>query len=130
MPQTSWLSPSMLPCSALSFWFASGASLDDQATYVCEAENAFGKIQAEVKLTVTGHGLYSFSLVGCINEHLSCDFAETNWDLGHRPRFCGAISVMPRTPSCPGGNSFSTISYLDFLSYVLQESSPEMGVNP
>ncbi|XP_025060802.1 hemicentin-2 [Alligator sinensis] len=35
--------------------FMESASLDDQATYVCEAENAFGKIQAEVKLTVTGH---------------------------------------------------------------------------
>uniref|UniRef100_A0A8D2MDL8 Ig-like domain-containing protein n=1 Tax=Zonotrichia albicollis TaxID=44394 RepID=A0A8D2MDL8_ZONAL len=32
----------------------SSASLDDQATYICEAQNEFGKIQAEVKLTVTG----------------------------------------------------------------------------
>ncbi|XP_026716212.1 hemicentin-2 [Athene cunicularia] len=32
-----------------------GASLDDQAVYICEAQNEFGKIQAEVKLTVTGH---------------------------------------------------------------------------
>ncbi|XP_040387830.1 hemicentin-2 isoform X3 [Cygnus olor] len=31
-----------------------GASLDDQAIYVCEAQNDFGKIRAEVKLTVTG----------------------------------------------------------------------------
>ncbi|XP_051663785.1 hemicentin-2 [Manacus candei] len=31
------------------------ASLDDQAIYICEAQNEFGKIQAEVKLTVTGH---------------------------------------------------------------------------
>ncbi|XP_030317358.1 hemicentin-2 [Calypte anna] len=31
------------------------ASLDDQAVYICEAQNKFGKIQAEVKLTVTGH---------------------------------------------------------------------------
>ncbi|XP_061867610.1 hemicentin-2 [Colius striatus] len=30
------------------------ASLDDQAVYVCEAQNEFGKIHAEVKLTVTG----------------------------------------------------------------------------
>ncbi|TRZ13268.1 hypothetical protein HGM15179_013842 [Zosterops borbonicus] len=30
------------------------ASLDDQAIYICEAQNEFGKIQAEVKLTVTG----------------------------------------------------------------------------
>lgn len=34
-----------------------GASLDDQAVYICEAQNEFGKIEAEVKLTVTGHGL-------------------------------------------------------------------------
>ncbi|NXL95018.1 HMCN2 protein, partial [Alectura lathami] len=31
-----------------------GASLDDQAVYICEAQNEFGKIQEEVKLTVTG----------------------------------------------------------------------------
>ncbi|XP_062361457.1 hemicentin-2 [Cinclus cinclus] len=30
------------------------ASLDDQTIYICEAQNEFGKIQAEVKLTVTG----------------------------------------------------------------------------
>ncbi|XP_014111826.1 PREDICTED: hemicentin-2 [Pseudopodoces humilis] len=30
------------------------ASLDDQAIYICEAQNEFGKIHAEVKLTVTG----------------------------------------------------------------------------
>ncbi|XP_067398294.1 hemicentin-2 [Emydura macquarii macquarii] len=35
--------------------FMESASLDDQAIYVCEAQNVFGKIQAEVKLTVTGH---------------------------------------------------------------------------
>ncbi|XP_054077069.1 hemicentin-2 isoform X2 [Rissa tridactyla] len=31
------------------------ASLDDQAIYICEAQNEFGKIRAEVKLVVTGH---------------------------------------------------------------------------
>ncbi|XP_074017166.1 hemicentin-2 [Numenius arquata] len=31
------------------------ASLDDQAVYICKAQNEFGKIQAEVKLVVTGH---------------------------------------------------------------------------
>uniref|UniRef100_A0A8D0H9X7 Ig-like domain-containing protein n=1 Tax=Sphenodon punctatus TaxID=8508 RepID=A0A8D0H9X7_SPHPU len=30
-------------------------SLEDQGTYVCVAHNVFGKIQAEVELTVTGH---------------------------------------------------------------------------
>uniref|UniRef100_A0A7M4E7T3 Ig-like domain-containing protein n=1 Tax=Crocodylus porosus TaxID=8502 RepID=A0A7M4E7T3_CROPO len=46
--------PSSSP-SGLDRLFMESVSLDDQATYVCEAENAFGKIQAEVKLTVTGH---------------------------------------------------------------------------
>ncbi|KAM8995979.1 hemicentin-2 isoform 2-T2 [Ara ararauna] len=31
------------------------ASLGDQAIYICKAQNEFGKIQAEIKLTVTGH---------------------------------------------------------------------------
>ncbi|XP_030391159.1 hemicentin-2 isoform X3 [Gopherus evgoodei] len=35
--------------------FMESVSLDDQAVYVCEAQNVFGKIQAEAKLTVTGH---------------------------------------------------------------------------
>ncbi|KAM6117600.1 hemicentin-2 [Phoenicopterus ruber ruber] len=30
-------------------------SLDEEAVYICEAQNEFGKIQAEVKLAVTGH---------------------------------------------------------------------------
>ncbi|XP_062447296.1 hemicentin-2 [Rhea pennata] len=34
--------------------FIESASLDDQAVYICEAQNEFGKIQAEVKLAVTG----------------------------------------------------------------------------
>ncbi|XP_010139814.1 PREDICTED: hemicentin-2-like, partial [Buceros rhinoceros silvestris] len=38
------------------------ASLDDQAVYICEAENEFGKIQAEVKLTVTGHAAPEIAL--------------------------------------------------------------------
>ncbi|XP_068771088.1 hemicentin-2 [Struthio camelus] len=35
--------------------FIASASLDDQAIYICEAQNEFGKIRAEVKLAVTGH---------------------------------------------------------------------------
>ncbi|XP_075295707.1 hemicentin-2 [Opisthocomus hoazin] len=35
--------------------FIDSASLDDQAIYICEAQNEFGKIQAEVKLAVIGH---------------------------------------------------------------------------
>ncbi|XP_042642365.1 hemicentin-2 [Tyto alba] len=35
--------------------FIDSASLDDQAVYICEAQNEFGKIRAEIKLTVTGH---------------------------------------------------------------------------
>uniref|UniRef100_A0A8C8B466 Ig-like domain-containing protein n=1 Tax=Otus sunia TaxID=257818 RepID=A0A8C8B466_9STRI len=41
---------------------APGASLDDQAVYICEAQNEFGKIQAEVKLTVTGHAAPEIAL--------------------------------------------------------------------
>lgn len=45
---------SQQPASLLS----SGVSLKDQAPYVCEARNAFGKAQAEARLVVTGHGLW------------------------------------------------------------------------
>ena len=45
---------------------APGASLDDQAIYICEAQNEFGKIQAEVKLMVTGHGLLLRAFVGVL----------------------------------------------------------------
>ncbi|XP_009950773.1 PREDICTED: LOW QUALITY PROTEIN: hemicentin-2, partial [Leptosomus discolor] len=38
------------------------ASLDDQAVYICEAQNEFGKIQAEVKLVVTGHAAPEIAL--------------------------------------------------------------------
>uniref|UniRef100_A0A8C4YVD5 Hemicentin-2 n=1 Tax=Gopherus evgoodei TaxID=1825980 RepID=A0A8C4YVD5_9SAUR len=50
--------PGLLSNSSLVEPFLSlcpGVSLDDQAVYVCEAQNVFGKIQAEAKLTVTGH---------------------------------------------------------------------------
>lgn len=35
----------------------SGVAPEDQASYVCEARNVFGKVQAEAQLIVTGHGL-------------------------------------------------------------------------
>ncbi|RMB93417.1 hypothetical protein DUI87_30112 [Hirundo rustica rustica] len=38
------------------------ASMDDQATYICEAQNEFGKIHAEVKLTVTGQAAPEIAL--------------------------------------------------------------------
>uniref|UniRef100_A0A8U7NQ87 Uncharacterized protein n=1 Tax=Corvus moneduloides TaxID=1196302 RepID=A0A8U7NQ87_CORMO len=41
---------------------APGASLDDQGTYICEAQNEFGKIHAEVKLTVTGQAAPEIAL--------------------------------------------------------------------
>uniref|UniRef100_A0A8C5U7P8 Ig-like domain-containing protein n=1 Tax=Malurus cyaneus samueli TaxID=2593467 RepID=A0A8C5U7P8_9PASS len=41
---------------------APGASLDDQAIYICEAQNEFGKIQAEVKLTVSGQAAPEIAL--------------------------------------------------------------------
>ncbi|KFP19290.1 Hemicentin-2, partial [Egretta garzetta] len=57
-PVMGWHSPpgvsSRLEAAEL---FIDSASLDDQAVYICEAQNEFGKIEAEVKLTVTGHGL-------------------------------------------------------------------------
>lgn len=45
---------------------APGASEDDQAIYICEAQNEFGKIRAEVKLAVTGHGLLLCAFVGVL----------------------------------------------------------------
>ncbi|XP_069626703.1 hemicentin-2 [Haliaeetus albicilla] len=55
-PVTGWHGPrgvsSELETAEL---FIDSASLDDQGIYICEAQNEFGKIQAEVKLTVTGH---------------------------------------------------------------------------
>ncbi|XP_065504896.1 hemicentin-2 isoform X1 [Caloenas nicobarica] len=55
-PVTGWQGPwgvsSRLEAAEL---LIHSVSLDDQAVYICEAQNEFGKIQAEVKLTVTGH---------------------------------------------------------------------------
>ncbi|KAM7087896.1 LOW QUALITY PROTEIN: hemicentin-2 [Ciconia maguari] len=55
-PVTGWHGPhgvsSQLEAAEL---LIDSASLDDQAVYICEAQNEFGKIQAEVKLAVTGH---------------------------------------------------------------------------
>ncbi|XP_069729285.1 hemicentin-2 [Phaenicophaeus curvirostris] len=55
-PVTGWHGPhgvsSQLEAAEL---LIDSASLDDQAIYICKAQNEFGKIQAEVKLTVTGH---------------------------------------------------------------------------
>ncbi|XP_059684707.1 hemicentin-2 [Gavia stellata] len=55
-PVTGWRGPrgvsSQLDAAEL---LIDSASLDDEAVYICEAQNEFGKIQAEVKLTVTGH---------------------------------------------------------------------------
>uniref|UniRef100_A0A8C3KBL6 Ig-like domain-containing protein n=1 Tax=Calidris pygmaea TaxID=425635 RepID=A0A8C3KBL6_9CHAR len=48
--------PGVSPCRA------PGASLDDQAVYICEAKNEFGKIQAEVKLAVTGQAAPEIAL--------------------------------------------------------------------
>lgn len=41
-----------------SSFFSSGVAPEDQALYVCEARNVFGKAQAEAQLLVTGHGLW------------------------------------------------------------------------
>ncbi|XP_071430396.1 hemicentin-2 [Pithys albifrons albifrons] len=50
--QGPWDDSSQLEAAQL---LINSTSLDDQAIYICEAQNEFGKIQAEVKLTVTGH---------------------------------------------------------------------------
>lgn len=34
----------------------SGVAPEDQAPYICEAQNVFGKVQAEARLVVTGRG--------------------------------------------------------------------------
>lgn len=52
--------PAVLVCgfpTAASF-LSSGTAPEDQALYVCEARNVFGKAQAEARLLVTGHGLW------------------------------------------------------------------------
>lgn len=36
--------------------FLSGLWVEDEAIYVCEAHNHFGKIEAQAKITVTGLG--------------------------------------------------------------------------
>ncbi|XP_054704630.1 hemicentin-2 isoform X1 [Grus americana] len=55
-PVTGWHGPhgvsSQLEAAEL---LINSASEDDQAIYICEAQNEFGKIRAEVKLAVTGH---------------------------------------------------------------------------
>ncbi|NXK72500.1 HMCN2 protein, partial [Amazona guildingii] len=55
-PVTGWHEPrgasSQLEAAEL---LMDSASLDDQAIYICKTQNEFGKIQAEIKLTVTGH---------------------------------------------------------------------------
>ena len=47
-----WRVPAVRPAS----FRPSGVVPEDQALYVCEAQNVFGKVQAEARLVVTGHG--------------------------------------------------------------------------
>nr|XP_010300774.1 PREDICTED: hemicentin-2 [Balearica regulorum gibbericeps] len=62
-PVTGWHGPhgvsSQLEAAEL---LIDSASQDDQAVYICEAQNEFGKIQAEVKLAVTGHAAPEIAL--------------------------------------------------------------------
>lgn len=46
-------------CVSLFFFFYLGLWVDDEAVYVCEAHNVFGKIEAEARITVTGLGRYN-----------------------------------------------------------------------
>ncbi|XP_010176901.1 PREDICTED: hemicentin-2, partial [Mesitornis unicolor] len=62
-PVTGWQGPwSVSSQPGAAELLIDDASLDDQAVYVCEAQNEFGKIQAEVKLTVTGHAAPEIAL--------------------------------------------------------------------
>uniref|UniRef100_A0A8B9GLL1 Ig-like domain-containing protein n=1 Tax=Amazona collaria TaxID=241587 RepID=A0A8B9GLL1_9PSIT len=54
-PVTGWHEPRGASSQAHPSHCVPGASLDDQAIYICKAQNEFGKIQAEIKLTVTSH---------------------------------------------------------------------------
>lgn len=47
-----------------------GLWVDDEAVYVCEAHNVFGKIEAQARITVTGLG-------GCSVWQLSPDFSSS-----------------------------------------------------
>uniref|UniRef100_A0A8C0BAR6 Ig-like domain-containing protein n=1 Tax=Buteo japonicus TaxID=224669 RepID=A0A8C0BAR6_9AVES len=71
-PVTGWHGPrgvsSELEAAEL---FIDSASLDDQGIYICEAQNEFGKIQAEVKLTVTGHAAPEIALASPVVRALS-----------------------------------------------------------
>ncbi|NXN24555.1 HMCN2 protein, partial [Nycticryphes semicollaris] len=62
-PVTGWHGPSSVSghLEAAELLIDS-ASLDDQAVYICEAQNEFGKIQAEIKLVVTGHAAPEIAL--------------------------------------------------------------------
>lgn len=42
--------------SGILLFCPSGVVPEDQALYVCEAQNIFGKVQVEARLVVTGHG--------------------------------------------------------------------------
>ncbi|NXP11725.1 HMCN2 protein, partial [Thinocorus orbignyianus] len=56
--------------------FINSASLDDQAVYICEAQNEFGKIQAEVKLMVTGHAAPEIALASPVVRALPGQFVS------------------------------------------------------
>lgn len=79
VPQQSGLPPSC----------PSGVVPEDQALYVCEAQNVFGKVQVEARLVVTGHG----SLV----------YLEKwgRWGSGGTPRKAPPMATHPLGQMCP-----------------------------
>lgn len=52
-----------MPKCTFSFFSLSGLWVDDEAVYVCEAHNQFGKIEAQARVTVTGLGRCSSHLM-------------------------------------------------------------------
>lgn len=47
-------------------FFLSDLWVDDEAEYICEAQNQFGRIQTQATITVTGLGKYLFTFLKTI----------------------------------------------------------------
>jgi len=54
-----------IPCSLSDLW------VDDEAVYVCEAHNHFGRIQAQASISVTGLGNDFFTSPSCSEQSIT-----------------------------------------------------------